>query len=140
MNQMKAFIEKARNDSELMAKIDELGAAGAGTDKIIALAATYGFAFKPEDFRQAAGKAGELNEEALEAATGGNAPQFTKNRYDPAVCSTYKECGYNCIGPFWGAVSCDHYRTDTIKNAQGKPLGWRKYCVMGFFDYDYMHQ
>ena len=76
-------------------------------------------------------KSTELHETDLEAAAGG-AYQFTKNRHDPAVCSTYtQEEGYNCIGPFWGAVCCDHYRTDTIKNDQGKPLGWRKYCVMG---------
>ena len=39
MNQMQTFIEQAKKDKDLMAKLDALGASGAETDKIIALAA-----------------------------------------------------------------------------------------------------
>ena len=99
MNQMKAFIEKAKNDKELMAKLNALGASGAGADKIVALAAEYGFAITEEDYRQAAEmagtrKAGELKEEDLEAAAGG----ATQNRYNPDVCGKYTKVEWECVG------------------------------------------
>ena len=140
MNQMQAFIEKAKNDKELMAKLDALGASGAGADKIVALAAEYGFAITEEDYRKAAEmagtrKSGELKEEDLEAAAGGAWEKTfgTENRYDPAVCSKYTEEHYNCVG-FLSANWCDHRRV--VYHGASQPTN-RKTCVMGFYDYHF---
>ena len=91
MTQMQAFIEKAKNDKALMAKLDALGVAGAEPDKIIALAAEYGFTITAEDYRQAAKaageqKTGELNEEDLEAAAGGEQGHFPSNPIISSEC------------------------------------------------------
>ncbi|MCL2049157.1 MAG: Nif11-like leader peptide family natural product precursor [Defluviitaleaceae bacterium] len=51
---MKAFIEKARSDTAILAKLDALGAAGASADKIVALAAEYGYTVTEEECREAA--------------------------------------------------------------------------------------
>ncbi|MCL2079393.1 MAG: Nif11-like leader peptide family natural product precursor [Oscillospiraceae bacterium] len=68
MNKMQAFIEKAKTDKDLLAKLDALGASGAGPDKVVALAAEYGFTVTEEECRRAAEKmcphrAKELTEE-----------------------------------------------------------------------------
>jgi len=134
MNQMQAFIEKAKNDKELMAKLNTLGASGAEADKIVALAAEYGVTITAEDCRQAseqAGtrKSGELKEEDLEAAAGG---WWSENRYDPAICGQYSKVHYYCVG-FMTMCPCDHYRQERIDKANTPP--WRYYCVMGHYDY-----
>ncbi|MCL2003101.1 MAG: Nif11-like leader peptide family RiPP precursor [Oscillospiraceae bacterium] len=54
MNQMKAFIEKARNDSKLAVELTALGITGAEPDEIVAVAAEHGFTITAEDLRQAA--------------------------------------------------------------------------------------
>ena len=155
MEQMKAFIEKARTDSELMAKLNTLAARGAGAGEIIALAAEHGVTITEEDFRQAVEAAGhvcphragqsaagcpsveergctrktvELKEEDLEAAAGG----FTQNRYDPDVCGQYYKVGYNCVG-FLGGCWCDHYAQKTIRSGH-----CRYKCAMGYYDYESM--
>ena len=131
MKQMQAFIEKAKNDKELMAKLDALGAGGAGADKVIALAAEYGVTITEEDYRKAAEmagtrKSGELAEEDLEAAAGG----ATQNRYDPAICGKYTKAHYNCVG-FLTWNWCDHYVQKTLKS------GICRYkCNMGYYDYE----
>ena len=136
MNQMQAFIEKARHDKELMAKLDALGASGAGADKIIALAAEYGFTITAEDCRQAAEmagarKSGELNEEDLEAAAGGG----TQNRWNPEVCNNYSRTHYNCVG-FLTWSWCDHYRRKELPPERYKPSDYYQHtCVMGRYDY-----
>ena len=130
MNQMQAFIEKAKNDKELMAKLDALGAAGAGMDKVVALATENGFSITAEDYRQAVEQAGtqkkgELKEEDLEAAAGGG----TQNRYDPQRCGNTTRTSYECVG-FLKMTWCDHLsEVETTK--------WhRRYtCAMGCFDY-----
>ena len=53
MEQIKLFIKKANADSDLMAKLDALGAKNAGADKIIALAAEYGFTFTAQEYEEA---------------------------------------------------------------------------------------
>ena len=133
MNQLKAFIEKARNDSELTAKLDALVAGGAGPAEVAALAAEYGFDVTEEDVRQATEAAGshgsgELAEEDLEAVAGAFG---TQNRYDPAVCSQYYKAGYNCVG-FLGGHWCDHYVQKTIKSGH-----CRYKCAMGYYDYEW---
>ena len=135
MNQMQAFIEKAKNDKALMAKLDALGASGAEADKIIALAAEHGFSITEADCREAAAaqcqhKRGELAEEDLEAAAGG----WTENRYDPAICSQYKLAHYNCVG-FFKSVNCDHYREETGTGRGGIVKSWFKTCQMGYYSY-----
>ena len=137
MNQMQSFIEKAKNDKELMAKLDTLGASGAETDKIIALAADYGFNVTAEDYRQAVEQAGphkkgELAEEDLEAAAGG-AGGATENRYNPEVCSKYTMVHYNCVG-LLTMTCCDHYRM--VYLGASHPDN-RHTCQMGVFDYHF---
>jgi len=132
MNQMQSFIEKAKNDKELMAKLNILGAAGAEADKIVALAAEHGFSITAEDYRQAAKticphKKGELKEEDLEAATGGG----TQNRWNPEVCGKYTEVEWDCVG-FLGLNWCDHYRLEFVPGPDGL---WHYTCVMGRYDY-----
>ena len=53
MNQMTAFIEKAKSNGELMAKLDALGKNNAGTDEVISLAAEHGFTVTKEDVEEA---------------------------------------------------------------------------------------
>ena len=135
MEQMQAFIEKAKNDKELMAKLDALGASGAGPDKmpgeIVALAAEYGFSITEEDYRKAneqagAQKTGELKEEELEAAAGGGRP--TGNYYDPKTCDNVKTRQSFCQG-FLLLIPCDHYvMIDGFYDTHYK-------CNMGCFDY-----
>jgi len=133
MTQMQSFIEKAKKDKDLMAKLDALGASGAEPDKIIALAAEYGFAITTEDYRKAAEmagtpKTGELKEEDLEAAAGGGT-RYTQNRYDPEICKKYTTTHYNCVG-FIETSWCDHYTRTYITET----IGHHK-CSMGVFDY-----
>ena len=109
MEQMKAFIEKARNDKALMAKLDELSAGGAEMDKIIALAAEHGFTITAEDYRQAVKaarmrKSGELNEKDLEAASGG----YTQNRYNPSRCKGLTQPISGMCTAFFLEGNCDH--------------------------------
>ena len=137
MNQMQAFIEKAKNDTDLMAKLNELGASGASMDKVVALAAEYGFTVSEEDCRKAAEspcpscpqKSGELSEEELEAAAGGN-----ESRHDLAICSQYTETHYNCVG-FLGLSHCSWYKYTIHRDAWGMPTSYEHYCIMGYFRY-----
>jgi len=136
MTQMQSFIEKAKNDKELMAKLDALGASGAGVEEAIALAAEYGFLVTEEDCRQAAArscphKKGELAEEDLATAAGG----ATQNRYDPVRCGQATRTMYECVG-FLKATWCDHYREQfagRVSNYYGER--WHYYCAMGCYDY-----
>jgi len=131
MNQMQSFIEKIKNDKDLMTKLDALGAGGAEpeADKIVAIAAEHGFAITAEDYQQAleqaaVQKSGELAEEDLDAVAGG----ATENRWDPNRCNQHTEVAYDCRG-LLGWVRCDHFH---ISKAEG---GQRVKCAMGRFDY-----
>ena len=137
MEQMQAFIEKARNDKDLMAKLDELGAAGASAEEIVALAAEYGFSIMAEEYWAAcvaAGtrkcKNGELAEEELEVVAGGG----TQNRYDPKVCCNYTKVEYRCVG-FLAMTYCDHYRIHYRRHAIDHLVADRHICQMGIYDY-----
>ena len=135
MNQMQSFIEKAKNDKALMAKLDALGANGAEADKIVALAAEYGFTITEADYRAAreqAGvqKSGELKEEDLEAVAGGSP---TQNRWDPVRCGQATRTIYECVG-FIKSVYCDHYKVVVLA-----PPTYQHTCMMGRFDYKGFH-
>jgi predicted ribosomally synthesized peptide with nif11-like leader len=115
MEQIKAFMEQAKADTELMAKLDALGAKGAsGVEEVIALAQTYGYTLTAQDLEAAkAGpqKTGELSEADLDAVAGGNEhvnPNPTQNRYDPNECFKSGRTRYECVG-FLGYIHCDHY-------------------------------
>jgi len=130
MKQMQAFIEKAKNDKELMAKLNTLGASGAEADKIVALAAEHGFSITVEEYQLACEsasvrKSGELVEEDLDSVAGG----ATQNRWDPEVCNKYTRTHYYCVG-FFSATWCDHYSAKS--QSHGK---YRHVCSMGRFDY-----
>ena len=138
MSQMQAFIEKARSDSALMAKLDALGASGYGQEpnKIIALATEHGFAITEEDLRKAAEtagmqKSGELNEEELEAAAGGG----TQNRYNPDVCGKYTRVEYECVGFLMLLCWCDHYRKKFVGSNADDGERHHHTCAMGCYDY-----
>ena len=135
MKQMKEFIEKAKNDDAMRAKLNELVESGAGTDKIIAIAAEHGFAITEEDFRQPEGhvckrKSGELEEEELEAVAGGNWG-WTENRYDQGLCGKITREHSRCFG-VWEVVGwCDHYDSYRFQ-----PYKRRVVCAMGRYDYE----
>jgi len=103
----------------------------------------YGFSITEADYRAASERAsvqktalpaGELAEEELEAAAGGNNKSpVTENRYDPEVCGKYTETHYNCVG-FLGFHWCDHLRV--VFHGASQPTN-RKTCVMGYFDYHF---
>ena len=130
---MQAFIEKAKSDNALMARLDELGAAGASAEGVVALAAEHGFSITVEDCREAAAKScphrrGELAETDLDDVAGGG----TQNRWDPKVCCNYAKVEYRCVG-FLTWCWCDHYSRDIEGN---KDFGlYRHRCSMGRFNY-----
>ena len=132
MNQMQAFIDKARSDSALMAKLDALGASGAEASEVVALAAEYGFTVTAEDIRQAAAacscRTGELTEAELDAVAGG----ATQNRYNPDVCGKYTKVEYECVG-FLARCWCDHHRGNLTTERVGQY--YRYTCAMGRYDY-----
>ena len=134
MEQIKLFIEKAKSDSELMAKLDALGKSGAGAKEVVALASEYGFTVTNEDVeaarRQNYPHRGELSEEDLNNVSGG----WSQDRYNPTECAKYTERHYWCVGFLYGCW-CDHYRQE---NEQVDYLTFkvRHYCVRGFFDYE----
>jgi predicted ribosomally synthesized peptide with nif11-like leader len=140
MEQIKLFIEKAKTDSELMAKLDALGRKGAdGADEAVALAAEYGFTVTKEDMeaarRQNCPHHGQLSEEELGAVSGGGGDLLTQNRYDPDVCPNLTRTRYECVG-FLRALYCDHYK---YSNAGKTPSGWATFshvCAMGAFNYE----
>ena len=130
---MQAFIEKAKGDTALMAKLNEVGSSGAGEEEVVALAAEHGFTVTAEDYREAAAKSnphrrGELAEEELDSVAGGN-PVGTQNRWNPEVCNKYTRTHYNCVG-FMKGCWCDHYSA----NRHGS-IKYRHVCSMGRFDY-----
>jgi len=120
MEQIKLFIEKANTDSELLSKLDALGAKNAGADEVIALAAEYGFTFTAQEYEQAKARAhaktGELSEEDLDAVSGGINLGITLNRYNlNGECKNRTIPDDNCYG-YTGAIRCDHFRDGTIKS------------------------
>ena len=118
MEQLKAFIEKARSDKELMAKLDALGENNAETDKIITLAKESGFTITADEIvklkNENTAESAELREDELEAVAGGGP---TQNRYDSKSCKNMTRTKYNCVG-FLSACWCDHYRRDYIEGSQ----------------------
>ena len=134
MNQMQAFIEKVKNDKDMLAKFNALVASGAGAGEIVALAATYGFTITEEDYRKAneqagARKSGELAEEDLEAAAGG----WTKNKYDPNRCKGLTKKIPDVCGLAF--LPCDHYNEEWVRGTS-TASGYKQYnfsCNMGAF-------
>ena len=78
MEQLNAFIEKAKSDNELTEKLNTLGQKGAGSDEYITLAAGYGFTITAEELDENI-KHKELNEEQLEEVAGGIAEVKSAN-------------------------------------------------------------
>ena len=136
MEQLKLFIEKAKTDSELMAKINAFGANNANADEIITLAAEHGFTVTKTDLEAVAcgGSGGELSEEHLENVSGGFGSP-TENRWDPNVCPGLTRTRYECVGLFQ-LCNCDHYRKKGA-SAQYQKQATLYYhtCVMGAFNY-----
>jgi len=130
MNQMQAFLEKAKEDKDLMAKLNALGAAGTDVRKIVALAAEHDFSITVEEYQMAsklaaARKSAELAEEELDTVTGG---LWKDDRHDPEVCGQYNDTHYWCVG-FLGLFHCCWYH-EIIKNDYG---AWSRQCRKGHF-------
>ena len=70
----------------------------------------------------------QLNEDDLEAATGG----ATQNRFNAAECSKHNDVHYNCVG-FLSATWCDHYRK-TVDDSSEWETKIHRWCAMGIFD------
>jgi len=111
MNQIKALIEKAQSDKDLMAKLDALGEKDAGADEVISLAKEYGFTVTTDEIEKmntGGEELGELTEDELEAVAGG----WSENRYD-STCKNMTRTKYNCVG-FLAQCWCDHYRRERL--------------------------
>jgi len=140
MEQVKAFIEKAKTDSELMAKLDALGRKGAeAVDEVIALAAEYGFTVTKEDAEAARCETcprhhhGELSEYDLAGVSGGG---WTSNRYDPAKCPSVTRTNFDCIRIAIFTMWCDHLRRVEVGREEStRELLYQFECVMGSFKY-----
>jgi len=142
MEQIKLFLEKAKTDKELMAKLDALGTKKADDD-IIALAAEHGYLFTKEDIEQMSTQGmlsdGELkhcgscklSEEELENISGGE-----HDRYNPEICSQYTNVHYYCVG-FMGWAHCTHYEITMTKDVgyKSQTLYWHR-CTRGYFAYE----
>ena len=137
MEQIKAFIEKANTDSELMAKLDALGKSGAGAEEVVALASEYGFIFTAQEYEEAVkcggncARCGELSEEDLDAVAGGAEP--TINRYDANMCRNLVRNRKECIGPLRVTFWCDHYTVYMQSLWDGGDYNHK--CAMGAFEY-----
>ena len=133
MEQLKLFLEKAKTDSELAARLDALGAKKAGDDEVIALAAEHGFTFTKEDIEQMKQEepkhcgSCELQEEELENISGGE-----HDRHNPEICSQYKDVHYHCVG-FFSVNWCKYYERTELPKQGG--LGYRHKCQKEYFDY-----
>ena len=90
MNQIQAFIEKAKSDENILANIKELSKKETSDDEIISLAADYGFTITKDDIESMKNhktESGELNEEDLEKVAGGAG----------SYCNTMKKTCTNMI-------------------------------------------
>ena len=133
MNQMQAFIEKTKNKSELIAKTYALGASGAEPDKVIDLAAEYGFPITIEDYRMASKMAGEQKTEGPVAEDlVAEAGEPTENYYDRKRCSQIDRVSFVCCG-FLGAVWCEHY--SYVRRCENDIVYESHKCAKGRFDY-----
>ena len=153
MEQVKQFIEKAKSNSRLMAKLDALGAENADAEEVIALAAEYEFTFNKEEYEQeksaeSALQMGELSEEDLDAVSGGR----TVNRWHEQKCqedNPWQNWGGTLV---WSAcqngnqtgfeklfginVPCDHYRKERFYGEGYSHGEWYTHrCVKGVFNY-----
>ena len=139
MDQLKAFLEKAKTDDSLMAKINEMGKKKASDEEIIALAAEYEFTITKEEIEAmknqscSSCKSCEIGEEDLENIAGGS-ERDTQNRYDPNVCPNLTRTRFECVG-FWAIVWCDHYRKTQDIYKPYKESIFIHECVMGAFNY-----
>ena len=114
MEKIKAFIEKAKTDSELAAKLEELAKQNADVGEVIALAAEHGFTLTQEDL--GAAKCGgcqkpcELSEDELDKVAGGQGGIWTINHYNADICKNLTRIrpGY-CDGFSGLAFACDHF-------------------------------
>ena len=129
MEQLKAFLEKANQDMELMEKLEALSknSEEVYSDAITALAAEYGFTIAADELEKLNSNAqhGEISEEQLEAVSGG----ASVNRYCPEWCKDLTKARMACWFPI---VWCDHYReTETDRDEYAKY--YRVSCTMGAF-------
>lgn len=107
MEQLNAFIEKAKSEKELADKLSELDPKGAKAEEYVALAAEYGFTITAEEIEKHRKRA-ELSEEELEGVVGGEAAFQTSltcwftptgKGYKKSMFSDYRvECKSFCFG------------------------------------------
>ena len=133
MEQLKAFIDKAESDKELMDKLGALGEKGAGADDVVALAAEYGFTVTAEEIEDAKSltKKNELGEEKLEAVAGGTGESIagSENRYCPKWCKNLTVARWACYFP---VVYCDHYRY-SYRSSDNDYEYYNNACTMGAY-------
>ena len=137
MEQLKAFLEKAKTDSELAAKLDELGSQKAVDDEYIALAAEHGFTFTKEDIEQMKSEepkhcgSCELQEEDLDNVAGGGGGH---DRFNDEICRQYKDVHYYCVG-FLRFAWCKYYERKFVKETSDGTIYWHK-CKKDYFSYE----
>ncbi|MCL2222504.1 MAG: hypothetical protein FWC20_09600 [Oscillospiraceae bacterium] len=156
MDNLKLFIEKAKGDEKLMAKLNEIGKDSVTPEKIEQLAAEYGITVPKDELDKLCyKKCGILTEGDLEEVAGGDADEDhfedvdisgwpTQNRFDPAVCPGVGQLRYECRG-FMNLVYCDHYSKTyshtRVEKYKGKGGGDRRtsifdhVCSKGGFNY-----
>jgi len=156
MEQLKVFIEKAKTDSDLAAKLDALGVKKASDDEVIALAVEYGFTFTKEDMAQMRSPSklstlnelseeeqkhcgscklstpSKLSEEELESISGGE-----HDRHNHEICRQYKMVHYYCVG-FFGVNWCKYYErtySHPVKEPKYEFI-FRHKCQKNYYDYN----
>jgi len=156
MEQLRLFIEKAKADSGLMSKLDELGAKNAGDDEIIALAEEHGYIFTKEDIEQMStpGKLGTLNELSEEESKHCGSCKFgtpsklseeelsdisggEHDRHNHEICRQYKMVHYYCVG-FFGVNWCKYYErtySHPVKEPKYEFI-FRHKCQKNYYDYN----
>ena len=119
MEQIKAFMSKAKTDSELYERLKALVTQEGSTSGIVELAAEHGFIFTEEDMtaaKRGGGESRELSEEELDKVSGG----WTFNNYDEDKCKglkTIRDDG-RCTGVYELFWMCDHFSSPILVGIQ----------------------
>ena len=146
MDQLKQFIERIDTDDELSEKMEELSMGDSGDEKIIALAADYGFNITADELKQQRSstvnlqESGKLSEEDLDNVVGG----FMTNRWDSNACAKWGRVRFKCLG-FFSLFHCSNYSREKLSHGRNlrSEVGssrqhkmYRHKCAMGAFDYE----
>ena len=89
--QLKAFLEKAKDDSSLQVKLK----AAAYSDAVVAIAKEAGFSISTEDLKNAQSDLSKLSDKELEGVTGSYGLAKSTNPIETSYC-----CLQNCVDSY----------------------------------------